>query len=87
MPLYLFVYFFEKKSNNFGWFIHAYGNKEWWGHASLIINTHKPVCFVLSPLHSNISKELHEKHLSNPSSHYGKYKKYAREMHAPYPDA
>ena len=25
------------------------------------------------PLHSNISKEQHEKHLCNPSNHYGKY--------------
>jgi len=32
------------------------------------------------PLHSNIGKEQHEKYLCNPSSHYGKYKEYAREM-------
>jgi len=25
------------------------------------------------PLYSNISKEQHEKHLCNPSSHHGKY--------------
>ena len=39
-------------------------------------NTHKPVWLVLShdlSVHSNISKEQHEKHLCNPSSHYGKY--------------
>jgi len=29
------------------------------------------------PLHSNISKEQHEKHLCNPSSHYRKYGEYA----------
>jgi len=28
---------------------------------------------MFSPLYSNISKEQHEKHLCNPSSHYGKY--------------
>jgi len=37
-------------------------------------------------LHNNKSKEQHEKHLCNPSSHYGKYGKYAREMCAPYLD-
>ena len=36
------------------------------------------------PVHSNISKEQHENHLYNPSSHYGKYGEYTREMHAPY---
>ena len=35
------------------------------------------------PLYSNISKEQHEKHLCNPSSHYGKY---ICETHAPYLD-
>ena len=30
------------------------------------------------PLHSNIGKEQHEKHLCNPSSHYGKYGEYSR---------
>jgi len=38
------------------------------------------------PFHSNISKEQHEKYLCNPSSHYGKYGDYAREMCAPYLD-
>ena len=38
------------------------------------------------PLHSNIGKEQHEKHLCNPSSHYGKYGEYTRETHAPYLD-
>jgi len=38
------------------------------------------------PLHSNIGKEQHEKHLCNPFSHYGKYGEYARETHAPYLD-
>ena len=38
------------------------------------------------PLHSNISKEQHEKHLCNPSSHYRKYGEYAREMRVPYLD-
>ena len=28
------------------------------------------------PLYSNIGKEQHEKHLCNPSSHYGKYREY-----------
>ena len=31
------------------------------------------------PLHSNIGKKQHEKHLCNPSSHYGKYGEYTRE--------
>jgi len=31
------------------------------------------------PLYSNISKEQHEKHLCNPSSHYGKYGEYTLE--------
>ena len=35
------------------------------------------------PLHSSIGKEQHEKHLCNPSSHYGEY---TREMRAPYLD-
>jgi len=34
-------------------------------------------------LHSNISKEQHDKHLCNPSSHYGKHGEYVREC-APY---
>jgi len=37
-------------------------------------------------LHSNIGKEQHEKHLCNPSSHYGKYREYTHEMCAPYLD-
>jgi len=31
------------------------------------------------PLYSNISKEQHEKHHCNPSSHYRKYGEYTRE--------
>jgi len=44
-------------------------------------STHKPVCFVLSPVcySFNISKEQHKKYLCNPSSHYGKYGEYTRE--------
>jgi len=38
------------------------------------------------PSYSNISKEQHEKHLCNPSSHYGKYGEYTRETRAPYLD-
>ena len=34
---------------------------------------------MLCLLYSNISKEQHEKHLCNPSSHYGKYGEYIRE--------
>ena len=41
---------------------------------------------MLCPLQSNISKEQHEKHLCNSSSHYGKYGEYPRETHAPYLD-
>ena len=52
--------------------------------------THKPVRFVLSyvcPLYSNMSKEQHEKHLCNPSSHYGKYGEYSTsETHSPFLD-
>ena len=36
------------------------------------------------PLHSNISKEQHNKHLGNPSSHYEKHGKFVLEMCAPY---
>ena len=49
--------------------------KEWLVCASRINywNTHKPACIVLSYIYvmsiSNISKELHKKHLCNPSSH------------------
>jgi len=35
------------------------------------------------PLHSNISKEQHENY---PSSHYRKYREYARETRTPYLD-
>jgi len=38
------------------------------------------------PLYSNINKEQHEKHLCNPSSHYGKYGEYTRETRALYLD-
>jgi len=39
------------------------------------------------PLHSDISKKQHEKHLCNPSSHYGKDREYVRhKTHAPYLD-
>ena len=41
---------------------------------------------MVCPLYRNISKEQHEKHLCNPSSHYGKYGEYTREMCAPYLD-
>ena len=41
---------------------------------------------MLCLLHSNISKEQHEEHLCNPSSHYGKYREYAYEMRAPFLD-
>ena len=37
------------------------------------------------PLHI-IGKEQHEKHLTNPSSHYGEYGEYTRETRAPYLD-
>jgi len=37
-------------------------------------------------LHSNISKEQHEKHLCNPSSHYRKYREFTHEMCAQYLD-
>ena len=41
---------------------------------------------MICPLHSNIGKEQHEKHLCNLSSHYGKYGEDTREMRAPYLD-
>ena len=31
------------------------------------------------PLHSNVSKERHEKHVCNSSSHYRKYRKFTHE--------
>jgi len=33
------------------------------------------------PLHSNIGKELYEKHLCDPFSQYGKYGEYTRETY------
>jgi len=33
-----------------------------------------------------ISKEQHEDHLCNPSSHYGKYRRFTCETHVPYLD-
>ena len=41
---------------------------------------------IFCPFHSNIGKEQHEKHLTNPSSYYGEYGEYTREMRAPYLD-
>jgi len=35
------------------------------------------------PLHSNISKQQHEKHLCNPFSHNGKYEEYMLMKRAP----
>jgi len=35
------------------------------------ISQHASYSAMFCPLHSNISKEQHEKHLCNPSSHYG----------------
>ena len=32
------------------------------------------------PLHSNISKEQHEKHLCNPSNHYRNYRKFTHPI-------
>ena len=42
---------------------------------------------IFCPLHSNIGKEQHKKHLCNPSSYYRKYGEYTREMLAPYLDS
>ena len=42
--------------------------------------------FVLSVTQQCISKEHHEKHPYNPSSHCGKYGEYTRETCAPYLD-
>jgi len=39
---------------------------------------------IFCPLYSNISKEQHEKHLCNPSSHYGKYGEYILVKHMPH---
>jgi len=87
--LYLFVNFFWKH-NNFGWFIHAYCFKKkngWHAPRGLIIETpisqYTLYSAMFCQLHSNISKEQHEKHLCNSSSHYGKY---TCETHAPYLD-
>ena len=77
--LYLFVYLFENII--FSWFICAYCFKRkngWRASRINYWNTHKPVRLVLSyvlcSMHSNISKEQHEKHLCNPSSYCGKYR-------------
>ena len=56
------------------------------------INFWKPISQYASysamfcPLHGNIGKEQHEKHLTNPSSHYREYGEYTRETRAPYLD-
>jgi len=39
---------------------------------------------MVCPLYNNMSKEQHEKHLCNPSSHYRKYGEYSRETRASY---
>jgi len=77
--LYLFVYFFENIANNFGWLIFTYhfATKNGCMPQGLIIGTpisqYALYLAMFCLLHSNISKEQHEKHLCNPSSHYGKY--------------
>ena len=78
---------------NYGWLICPYRFKRkngWHVHQGLIIGatisqyTLYSAMFCL--LHSNISEEQCEKHLCNPSSHYGKYGEYAHEKCAPYLD-
>ena len=66
--------------------------EEWLARTSRINywNTDKPVCFVLSYVlfitQQYKQKKQHKKYLCNPSSHYGKYGEYAREMCTPYLD-
>ena len=78
------------KHNNFGWLICVCRFKRkngWRTPQGLFIGaptsqyTSYSAMFCL--LHSNISKEQHEKNLCNPSSHYEKYGEYARETRAP----
>ena len=64
------------------------------GNENLIINFAWPYWKAISqyasysamfcPLHNNIGQEQHEKHLGNPSCHYGKYGEDTRETRAPY---
>ena len=84
------------KYNNFGWLICAYicfkRKNGWHVPQGLIIRapiSHYSLCSAMfCPLHSNKSKDKvqYEKHLCNPSSHYRKYKEYARETCTPYLD-
>ena len=50
------------------------------------ISQHAFYSAMFCPLHSNINKEQHEKHLCNPSSHHRKYREYTCETCAPYLD-
>jgi len=56
----------------------------WCTPQRLIIGT--PISQNASYLAINISKEQHEKHCCNQSSHYGKYGEFTCEMRAPYLD-
>jgi len=86
--LYLFVTFL--KQIKFSWLICAYHftrNNGWHMPQGFNYwNTHKPVRSILNHVLSitqQYKEEQHEKHLSNPSSHYGKYEKYGCEMCSP----
>ena len=66
-------------------------NKEWQACA-LMVNYWKAICQYTSyaamfcPLHRSIIIEQHEKHLCNPSSHYGNYGRFTCEACTPYLD-
>ena len=88
--LYLFVYFFE---NIIIFSLHiAIVLGEYSREMCTPIIIEEPISQYAScsamfcPLHSNIGKEQHEKHLCNPSSHYREYGEYTRETRAPYLD-
>ena len=67
--------------------IHFTRKNGWRSPQGLIIGTpisqYASYSAMFCPLHSNISKERHEKYLCNPSSHYKKHREYARETCAP----
>ena len=91
--LYFFGYLFKNIMMMFGdsriplqkkqWLACASRIKYWNSHKASTLHTQ--LCSAC-PLHSNISKEQHEKRVCNLSSHYGKYGKFTHEMHTPYLD-
>ena len=67
---------------NKGWQVSALMANYWKAHKPEYTSFAAMIC----PLHNSISKEQCEKHLCNPSSHNGKYRRFIHKVHAPYLD-